>query len=65
MKDSSVWMQRGEAEEGGVQAEGLEPGLEQWDGKEGWWEKRDSLRIDRGSRGIQEAIIMQPLDRGF
>ena len=37
-------------EEESVQAEvvGLEPGLGQWDGEEGGWEERDSLRIDRG-----------------
>lgn len=50
MKDGSEWLQGGEAEEESVQAEvvGLEPGLGQWDGEEGGWEKRDSLRIDRG-----------------
>lgn len=50
-----------------VQAEvkGLEPGLDQWDGEEGGWEKRDSLRTDRSSPGIQAEMIMQPQGGGF
>lgn len=60
MKNSSEWMQGDEAETGDqgravtrVQAGdiGLEPGLEQWDGEEAGWEKRDSLRVDRGRDG--------------
>lgn len=46
----------------GVHAEvkGLEPGLDQWDGKKGGWGKRDSPRTDRDSPGIQARMIMQP-----
>lgn len=51
----------------GVQAEvkGLEPGLDQWDGEESGWEKRDSLRTGRGSPGIQAGMIMHPQGGGF
>lgn len=46
----------------GVQAEvkGLKLSLGQWVGEDGGWEKRDSLRTDRGSPGIQVGRIMQP-----
>lgn len=42
--------QGGEAEEGVVQTEvvGLESGLGQGVERMGWWEKRDSLRMDSG-----------------
>lgn len=40
--------QGGKAEEGSVQAQvvGLESGLGQVVERRGWWEKRDSLRMD-------------------